>query len=72
MSSTMTMDNATTERCRGLESHVNGFSMVKPLVVSGNVWLAKPDIATFSNWMHDPRHDVADPNKQAAMLQAFK
>ena len=71
MHSMMTLDNYTTDKCKALESHVNGFSMNNPLEVSNNVWLSKSDIATFSNWMHDANHDQADPAKLANMMQTF-
>lgn len=71
MSSVLTLDNKTTRRFQKLEPHVNGFSMDKPLEVSGNVWLPKPMVATISNWMSDKVHTVTDSSKLQKMQALF-
>lgn len=69
LNGTLSLDRRTHDELRKLAPHMSTFDLNEPRMVSKNLSLPKPVVATIASWMHDPKAPAADPKKLERMAQ---
>lgn len=67
LNGTLSLDRRTHDALRKLAPHMSAFDLNEPRMVSKNLSMPKPVVATIANWVHDPQGTTPEPDKLERM-----